>query len=80
MIATDTTIPTASIISAMGLTAALGIVAAVGLLTLLVTKELASTTGTVFTLRMAEFVNVGILPLTIAFAVIILGKMAEMLF
>ena len=83
MITTITTITTVSIISvisSMGLTAALGIVAVVGLLIFLTTKELAGTTGSASTLRIAKFANVGILPLTIAFAVIILGKITEMLF
>ncbi len=65
--------------AATGLTT-LGIVAVVGLAIFLTTKELAAARGSASSLRIAKFVNVGILPLTIAFAVIILGKIAGMLF
>ncbi len=47
------------------------VVAVVSLIALLASKELASASGSDFSLRIAEFLNVGIFPLLLAFAVMV---------
>jgi len=73
MITTSTTAIITSItaMGATGLTAALGIAAVVSLIVFLTAKELAGTTSSGSPRRIAKFVNVGIVPLIIAFAVIL---------
>ena len=71
MVTTVTTVTTVTSIAALGLTTVLGIVAVVSLIFLLAAKELASTKSSGAFLRIARFVNVGIVPLLIAFAVIV---------
>jgi hypothetical protein len=63
----------------MSVPVALGIAAAVCLAVFLATKELASSTRSGPSLRIAKFVNVGIVPLAIAFAVIAATKIVEAL-
>ncbi len=74
-----TTITSITTIAAMGLTAAIGIVAVVGLIAFLTTKEVASVSRFRPALRIAKFVNVGIVPLVIAFAVIVAVTILEAL-
>ncbi len=76
---TTTTVTTVTTITAMGLTAGMGIVAVVGLILLLTTKELVASSGSGTFLRISRFVNVGILPLVLAFTVIVAVKIAEVL-
>ena len=73
MITTSTTAIITSITSmaTIGLTATLGVAAVVSLIVFLTAKELAGTTSSGSPLRIARFVNVGIFPLVIAFAVIV---------
>ena len=81
MITTVTTamMLTVTTITALGLTAAISIAAIVSLIALLTTRELANAGGSGTSLRIAKFVSVGIVPLVIAFAVIVVLKVAEAL-
>jgi len=73
MITTSTTAIITSIttMGATGLTVALSIAAVVSLIVFLTAKELAGTTSSGSPWRIARFVNVGIVPLIIVFAVIL---------
>ncbi len=66
-------------LSVVGLTAAISIVAVVLLMLFLITKELASASSSGFSLRIAKFASVGILPLVMVFAVIAFMKIVEVL-
>ena len=79
MITTVTTVTTVTTIAALGFTAAISIAAVVLLVLFLTTKELAAANRSGFSLRVAKFVSVGIIPLAIAFVVIVAMKIAEML-
>ena len=72
MITTVTTVTTVTTIAVAGLAAAISIAAVVSLIAFLTTKELAGTGHFKSSVRVAKFVNVGILPLAIAFAVIVI--------
>ena len=79
MITTVTTVTTVTTMAALGLTAAISIACAVTLILFLTTKELAGAQSSGTSSRIARFVNVGILPLVLAFAVIVAVKIAELL-
>ncbi len=79
MTTTVTTVTTVTTIAALGLTGAISIAAIVLLMFFLATKELAGTSSLGFSLRIAKFVSVGILPLVMAFAVIVAMKIVEVL-
>jgi|TARA_B100001971_G_C17770269_1_gene324568 hypothetical protein len=79
MITTVTTVTTVTTIAALGLTGVLSIASVVLLMLFLTTKELAGASGSGFSLRMARFVSVGILPLVMAFAVIVVMKVVEVI-
>ena len=76
---TTTTITTVTTVAAMGLTAAISIAAVVSLIFFLTIRELASAGGSAASLRMARFFGIGILPLVMAFAVIVVVKIIEVL-
>ena len=76
---TVTTVTTVTTIAAMGLTAAISIAAIVSLVVFLTSKELAGASRSGAFLRIAKFVNVAILPLVMAFAVIVAVKIASIL-
>lgn len=71
-----TTVTTVTAIAAMGLTAALSMAATVLLIFFLSTRELASTRGSGFPLRISRFLSIGIVPLLITFAVIMVIQIA----
>ena len=79
MITTVTTVTTVTTIATLGITTAISIATVTTLIAFLTTRELASTGNSRFTLRIAKFASAGILPLIIAFAVIVTVKIAEML-
>ena len=79
MITTVTIVTTVTTIATLGLTAAISIAALVSLIAFLTAKELAGAKGSGTSLRIAKFFSVGILPLAIAFAVIVAVKIAEAL-
>ena len=74
-----TTVTTITTIAAMGLTAAISMAAAVILVLFLGTKELASAGSSDFSLRVARFLGIGIVPLILVFAVIMVVKIIEVL-
>ncbi len=77
MITTVTTVTTVTTIVALGLTGVISIAAVVLLMLFLTTKELAGAGSSGFSLRIAKFASVGILPLVMAFAVIVAMKIVE---
>ena len=79
MITTVTTVTTVTTIAALGLTTTLSVVAVTTLMLFLSTRELASSGNSRFSLRLARFAGVGILPLVMAFAVVVAIKIAEVL-
>lgn len=74
-----TTVTTVTTIVAMGLTAAISIATAGILVFLLTTKELAAAKASGFSSRLGRFLSVGIVPLLMAFAVIMVTKIVEVL-
>lgn len=78
MVTTITT-STVTTIAAMGLTATISIAAVVALIGFLTTKELVSANLSRSSQLMARFFSVGILPMVMAFAVIVAVKIAEIL-
>jgi len=78
-VTTVTTVTAVTTIVAMGLTAAISIAATVILILSLTTKELAGAGNSSFSTRLSRYLNVSILPLMMAFAVIVAVKIAEAL-
>ena len=74
-----TTVTTVTTIAAMGLTAAVSIATAGFLVFFLTTKELATAKGSGFSLRLGRFLSISIVPLLMAFAVIIVMKIVQVL-
>jgi hypothetical protein len=72
-------ITTVTTIATLGLTGAISIAAVVLLMLFLTTKELAGAGNLGFSLRIAKFASVGILPLAMAFAVVVFLKIVEVL-
>lgn len=79
MITTVTTITTVTAIAVLGLTTTISIAAVITLIGFLTTRELVSTSNSRFLLHIAKFATVVILPLVIAFAVVIAVRIAELL-
>ena len=76
---TTSTVTTVTTIAAMGLTAAISIAVVVALIAFLSTKELASANLSPSSQLTARFLNVGILPMIMAFAVIVAVEVARIL-
>ena len=76
---TITTVTTVITIAALGLTAAMSIAAVVILIAFLTTKELAGSGGNGYSIRVGRFLSVGIIPLLMAFAVVVVVKIFEVL-
>ena len=76
---TTSTITTVSTIAALGLTATISAVAVITLIAFLTTKQLAGASPSLSSQLTAKFLNVGILPMIMAFAVIVAVKIAEVL-
>ena len=74
-----TTVTTVTTIAAVGFTTIMSAVAVVTLIAFLTARELASTGKSPFALRIASFARIGILPLTMAFAALVIVKIAEIL-
>ena len=79
MITTVTTVTTVTTIAALGLTATLSIAAVATLISFLTVKELAGANSSSLAWRVARFTSIGIVPLVMAFTVIIAVKVAEIL-
>ena len=78
MVSTVTT-STITTIAAMGLTTTMSIAAVVALIGFLTTKELASANLSPSSQLIARFFSVGILPMVMAFAVIVTVRIADIL-
>ena len=76
---TTSTVTTVTTVAAMGLTATLSIAAVVSLIFFLTVRELASTSGSGTSLRIARSFSIGIVPLVMAFAVTIAVKIFELI-
>ena len=74
---TTTTVTTVTTVAALGLTAAIGIAAVVSLIAFLTTKELADARSSSTSFRIAKFASVGIVPLVVAFAVMVAVEIAK---
>jgi len=79
MITTITTVTTVTTIAGLGLTGAISIATIILLALFLATKELAGASNAGFSLRIAKFASVGILPLVMVFTVIVAMKIFEVL-
>ncbi len=76
---TTSTVTTVTTIAVMGLSAVISMVAVISLIIFLTTKELVSVSGSSTSLRVAKFLSVGIVPMIMAFVVIVVVKIIEML-
>ena len=76
---TVSTVTTVSTIAAMGLTAVFSGLAIAALIFFLVTKELASASSSGSAVRIARYSSVAIMPLLVAFAVIMAVKVVAIL-
>ena len=78
---TTITVTTVSTIAAMGLAATISIAAILVLIAFLASKELASASPSPSPFRrlIARFLNIGIVPLLMVFAVVVATKIAEAL-
>ena len=79
MITTVTTVTTITTVAALGLTGVVSVGAVVLLMLFLTAKELAGASNLGFPLRVAKFVSVGILPLVMVFAVVVVMKVVEVI-
>jgi hypothetical protein len=79
MVTTVTTVTTITAIAAVGLTAAISAAAVITLMAFLTSRELTTTSQSRVAGRIARFAMVGILPLVMAFAVIVAVKITEIL-
>ena len=78
MISTVTT-TTVSILTIAALAGSLALVGILVLIALLVQKELATATGSSRAEKLSQALNIGIIPLMIAFLLIVVFKVAEVL-
>lgn len=72
-----TTVTTVTTVSAIGFPVALGIAAVVCLAVFLTVRELAGATHSASSVKITRSVNIGIVPLALAFAVIVAAKIVE---
>ena len=76
---TTSTVTTVSTITAMGLTILIALIVVAALIAFLITKELATTANSTSPQHVARFLNIGILPLLMIFAVTVSVKIVEIL-
>lgn len=76
---TTVTAVTVSTVTALGFTAALGLITTLTLIAFLVSKEVATAAHGERNIRWGRSLNIGVVPLLIAFAVIVAVKLAEIL-
>jgi hypothetical protein len=79
MVTTVTTVTTVTAIAALGLSVVVSVAAVITLIAFLASRELASVGNSRFSLRIAKFATIGILPLFMAFGVTVAVKIAELL-
>ncbi|OQY48204.1 MAG: hypothetical protein B6242_02995 [Anaerolineaceae bacterium 4572_78] len=70
---------TSTVITTSALVSSLSLVAILTLLVLLIKKELASTITNIQAKTLEKFLNVGVVPLLLTFALIVVVKVAEIL-
>ena len=79
-VSTITTVTTITTIAAIGVAASISIAVVFMLIVFLSTKELAGTTRSLSSFQLtSQYVNVGIIPLVMAFGFIVAVKVAEIL-
>ena len=76
---TVSTVSTVTAIATLGLTTVIGVAAAITLMIFLSTRELARAGHSGFSLRVARFAGVGIVPLVLAFAVVVATELTKIL-
>ena len=74
-----TTVTTVTAIAAMGLTAVISVATASILVFFLTTKELAIANGSGFSLRLGRFLSISIVPLLMAFAMIMVMRIIQVI-
>ena len=79
MITTVVTTVTTTVTTMEGFGVILGLVAVIALVAFLCVKELAATSASSSHRSLAKFLDIGIIPLTIAFAMIVIMKVVETL-
>ena len=79
MVTTVTTVTTITTVTILGVSAVISIAAVATLLIFLATREIAAANNSPFSLRITRFASVGILPLIMAFVVVVIIKIAETL-
>ncbi len=79
MISTVTMVSTVTTVAALGISTIINVIAVIALLVFLLTRELAGTSNSRRTLRIALYASIGTLPLIVAFAVIVMVKIIELL-
>ena len=78
-ISTISTVTTVTTVAALGMVAALSVAAIVTLIAFLATKELVSVRADGSSQRMGTFLSVGITPLLMVFAVIVILAISEVI-
>ncbi len=76
---TTSTITTVTIMATMGLSITIGVATVITLMALLTTKELVGASLSPSSRLVAKFLIIGILPLIMAFAVIVIVRIATLL-
>lgn len=79
MITTVTTTVTTTTVMAMNLAAVISTVSVLGLIFFLTARELISARSSIIGSRIARFFSIGILPLAMTFAVIVVVRIAEVM-
>lgn len=79
MITTITTVTTVTTVAVLGIGTAVSIAAAIALVLFLAARELAGTSNSGVAVRIAKLATIGILPLLMAFAVMVAVKFAEVI-
>ena len=79
MITTITTVTTVTTVTVLGIGTAVSIAAAIALIAFLATRELAGAVVSGASTRIAKLATIGILPLLMAFAVIVTVRLFELI-
>ena len=74
-----TTVTTVTTVTALGMSTIMSVAALVTLIAFLTARELAGASNYALPLRIAKFISVGITPLIMAFAVIVIVKIIEII-
>jgi len=74
-----TTVTTVTTIAALGISAVFSVAAVIALIVFLTTRELAGNSNSSSSLRVARYASVGVLPLAIAFTIMVAIKVFEII-